>query len=621
MEKMKRDYEIGSAKRKQELEKFQVVLAETLKKLEVADAGLEALTTAAVQKELEINAIKINYQNQRFELVLNTIASFASSEGVKSGLTGIFEPLSNNELMQFIIHTCQLNGEMDNVSSDDTCVPLRLAGVDVGLLWEGENFDECSAVLVRAETKEQKLHLADLVHKNAEGEPVWMPIDGSPSTGRKARRRLEDYPGDDSYNDEDAEDISDDEDIELQKAASNNEVHSDAARALRDSVEQAPFSRSRIDYIKRATALVETIDAVMKDVNSDSDIPEETEEPRDLGFDPMAYRLTRNTLTQREKHIENGFDFAVSATILLNSIVTNEDKMIARNDLIRLAGATLFHSDVSSEHVWQILNYIIPEFEVSLHVSEQTCASPLATLCPVKVVNRNGIQIPPSSITEAGEATCKKAVEEASTGICAPIVNEIPTSVPNGFFGYFVVSPRATQDVVEQAMMAFDKLEDGRSLTDEAEDQMKQLQQQRTDLEKELKELDDLIGGRHESRFGPNGELASFNNACHSVITGKYEYEVCVFGQALQKEKGKNGGTSLGHWTGMHIDHETGDISFKWENGLKCWNGPHRSATVNLRCGADNKVLSADEPDTCRYVLAMESHLACHERYFERNFA
>ena len=295
--------------------------------------------------------------------------------------------------------------------------------------------------------------------------------------------------------------------------------------------------------------------------------------------------------------------------------------MVARNDLIRLAGATLFHSDVSSEHVWQILNYIVPEFEVSLNVSEQTCASPLATLCPVKSVNRNGIQIPPLSIIEAGGAACEKAVEEASTEICTPIVNEIPTSVPNGFFGYSLVTPRATQDVVEQAMAAFDKLEDGRSLTDEAEDQLKQLQQQKADLEKELQELDDLIGGRHESRFGPNGELASFNNACHSVITGKYEYEVCVFGQALQKDKGKNGGTSLGHWTGMHIDHETGDITFKWENGLKCWNGPHRSATVNLRCGADNKVLSAEEPDTCRYVLAMESHLACHERYFERNIA
>lgn len=626
VEKARKDYEIGSAKRTKELDNFQLILSENLKKLEILDKSLDSVGTVISSKEQEINGIKLDYRKKRLDLVLTTAASFTSIDQSSISINGIFAPLTNHEIAKFIVYTCQLNGEMEIASPDETCIPLRLAGVDVGLLWGNENFDDCSASLVRSDTDEQNMHLAELVHRNAEGEQVWHPKDSSPDTDRKGRRRLEDYPGDDAYDrdvDADPEYSADEEVNGETSTATNDDGPGEQEKALRNFVEQSQFSRSRIQYIKRANALVEKIDEILKIVEStasEAESSEEESEHNDIGFDPIAHRMTRSTLMERQKYIENGFEFAVSASILLKPIAFNENEDVAREELVALAAATLFYADVSAEHVWQILNFVVPEFEISIDDSEHTCASPLAILCPTKTVYRNGMQIPPLSIIEAGEAACEKAVDEANAGICAPIGDEIPASIPNGFFGYYLVSPRGAQDVIEQAMLGFDKLEEGRSLTDEAEDELKRLKQQRDDLQKEAKELDQMIGGRNESRFGPNGELHSFNNACHSVEAGKYEYEICVFGKALQKEKGKGGGTNLGDWTGMDIDHESGQITLKWENGQGCWNGPSRSATVHLRCGAENKVLSAEEPDTCRYVLEMESHIACHERYFEKNF-
>ena len=65
----------------------------------------------------------------------------------------------------------------------------------------------------------------------------------------------------------------------------------------------------------------------------------------------------------------------------------------------------------------------------------------------------------------------------------------------------------------------------------------------------------------------------------------------------------------------MDVDEETGERVMKWDKGAKCWNGPQRSATVFLSCGPETKLISADEPDTCRYVFKMESHIACDDIY------
>jgi protein kinase C substrate 80K-H len=48
-----------------------------------------------------------------------------------------------------------------------------------------------------------------------------------------------------------------------------------------------------------------------------------------------------------------------------------------------------------------------------------------------------------------------------------------------------------------------------------------------------------------------------------------------------------------------------------FENGLRCWNGPERSARVDLECGAENEVIKVTEPSKCEYEIKMKSPAVC----------
>ena len=48
-----------------------------------------------------------------------------------------------------------------------------------------------------------------------------------------------------------------------------------------------------------------------------------------------------------------------------------------------------------------------------------------------------------------------------------------------------------------------------------------------------------------------------------------------------------------------------------FERGVQCWNGPQRSTKVNVRCGAESKIVSASEPAKCEYESMFETPAAC----------
>jgi hypothetical protein len=51
----------------------------------------------------------------------------------------------------------------------------------------------------------------------------------------------------------------------------------------------------------------------------------------------------------------------------------------------------------------------------------------------------------------------------------------------------------------------------------------------------------------------------------------------------------------------------------------ECWNGPQRSITAHVnQCGPITRIVSANEPDTCRYVVEAESPIACDAIYQQR---
>ena len=150
------------------------------------------------------------------------------------------------------------------------------------------------------------------------------------------------------------------------------------------------------------------------------------------------------------------------------------------------------------------------------------------------------------------------------------------------------------------------------------EDQIQQDRDRRRALKNELNDQQSKIGlGDDNSKYGKDGELFALRDKCFEIQSGKYTYKLCMFDEGFQIEDGRK--TSLGKFDDIRTNEKTGVRTMKWKNGAKCWNGPHRSATVFLTCGSQTQLLSSDEPQTCEYEFQMESHIGCDDIFKELN--
>lgn len=666
--KAEKDYEIGSAKRKEHLAAFEVLVKETLVEIEKAEQELQAKEAELEVVATQADDAKLAYvETRRGELIKIARTLARVSDQDEQGLSGLLEPLTNEEIVLLIQLTCQVSGEMAGSLKEKTCVPLRLAGVDLGIIWTDEAFKNASVDLINSDDDAGRRLLADLVSRNQKGAKMWSEKQVNNDARNPGRRRLDDYVSDDDYheaydNDEfesegygdESEGYDQDEAYQQEKIATYGEeggadgVQGEEIDKVKAIVEGTLFSRHRTKFLARADSLVAKIeefvkaqDASVEQEQADDDAGGEQREiaakdTRDKGsdnelsndnsadskqppVDPIAYNMAKSTLKSRSQAIRRGLQYAVSGFILVESIRRNSDADKAREDLINLAAATLMHSRVSAEHVWRILSTILPEFTSTYNDDSQTCASTLSSICPTNAISRRGRQYPPAAIIKAGEAACERAVDEISAAGCGvDAIEEVVTHIPNGYYGYIEVQPRNGDDPFHNLFLPLYNIFP--TLVTELENRQQSIEYEKTSLENDLKLLDAKIGGR-DSHDTTKGELHALKDSCHLVTEGKYDYEVCIFGKASQKDKGVASGTSLGSWVGMTIDEESGYRVMKWTNGQQCWNGPQRSATVFVTCGSETKLLSAEEPDTCSYVLQMESYIACDEAHYENHLA
>jgi protein kinase C substrate 80K-H len=432
---------------------------------------------------------------------------------------------------------------------------------------------------------------------------------------------------------------------------------------LMELIQKQRFSKSRVAMVDKASILLETIEKLMKDNEEEANNEEEDDEPeieksesddetstsetekdvkkeeetKATNVDPLALPMVKSQLEKRKKTIQRGLDYAVSAKVLLDAVKeTMADDDALKGLLQRLSLGTLNHGKLSAVQFYEILASVVPGLE-NVITDSQTC-QPRSEICPPRSIER-GYRIPPISVSERVEAFCAQALTaEPPPGVCvvgpgseSSTMDEIPSNVSDGYFGYFVVTPRGDDDLFHHV---FQSMEFSAKGNEELEIEAKylDLKENVNNLDKEVnnlkKKLDKLENSLSDpEKYGPDGELHAISDQCFEVEEGKYVYQVCMFQNAYQRDKGSSGqGTDLGRWEGASTETVSNEQGveyprrvWKWDNGTKCWNGPVRSVTAYVDCGPETKVLSANEPDTCRYVLEMQSPVACDEDYQSRH--
>ncbi|TIC72483.1 hypothetical protein E3Q00_03938 [Wallemia mellicola] len=141
------------------------------------------------------------------------------------------------------------------------------------------------------------------------------------------------------------------------------------------------------------------------------------------------------------------------------------------------------------------------------------------------------------------------------------------------------------------------------------------LQKARNGLAKTDAEVAELKSG---IRWGPQGEWNALKKECVSQNIAEYTYELCFFDKVTQRQQGrKSGGTSLGKFHSWNEDAGPGSEDFYnlqvYTKGQRCWNGPERSADVEIVCGEYNALIEVEELEKCAYKLLASSPAACHE--------
>ncbi|CUM68594.1 uncharacterized protein PRCAT00006321001 [Priceomyces carsonii] len=124
------------------------------------------------------------------------------------------------------------------------------------------------------------------------------------------------------------------------------------------------------------------------------------------------------------------------------------------------------------------------------------------------------------------------------------------------------------------------------------------------DLEKQIKGIQSEISITEEdldAEYGPHDVFRPIKFSWVSSNLNGYKYNIGLLDSIYQDN------IFIGKFT------ELNGNTLSYRHGHKCWNGPNRSADVELVCGPENKLLSVSEPEKCEYYFLMQSPVACKE--------
>lgn len=133
-----------------------------------------------------------------------------------------------------------------------------------------------------------------------------------------------------------------------------------------------------------------------------------------------------------------------------------------------------------------------------------------------------------------------------------------------------------------------------------------QYKQELTEKENAVKKIEDELN----FNFGPSNVFLPLKGKCFNYNDREYTYTLCMFERATQ-ESSPGMQTELGRWTSWDGPDENPYTRQRYEGGMQCWNGPTRSAVINIACGIEDKIISVTEPSKCEYVYDFITPAAC----------
>ena len=402
--------------------------------------------------------------------------------------------------------------------------------------------------------------------------------------------------------DEDFDEDLDEFDDEFDSSFDGNEYELEGIRedhlssvqyANEEQINSAVIATSRAAFKSHAKDL-------LKDTNASNSSPSDS-------YVELARRLDQ---------IKDAESAAANARKLISELVNGDEHV----DLLKVSVLTLWYGDIGSANFYEILHSVLPEFKPTIPAPKGTSPENEmvndASYCPpqstVRMNDGTPVVIPPEFVTKAVDVRCKQRSGATVIGLTGRnSIVSMPTEIPaDGYFGYFEFSKRSSDDEIVLLFMPIVepkvKGKDVLSLEKEVAVVRKKVE----DLEKEERDA--------KNRNIDNAELYAFrNHECVELDSTSYTYSICPGKKAVQYDIGAskgNQGTSLGTWDGFTRDETSGVLTMHFTRGLKCWNGPNRSASVKVACGdGSHKLLTATEPETCTYEFTMESTIACDD--------
>jgi protein kinase C substrate 80K-H len=181
--------------------------------------------------------------------------------------------------------------------------------------------------------------------------------------------------------------------------------------------------------------------------------------------------------------------------------------------------------------------------------------------------------------------------------------------VDERFTGMENVDGSSTDDKEDEEMPPYDDetlaLIDA---ADKARDDFNEVDKQFKEKETELIELKKTT----EVDLGPENVFATINKKCYQLDSQEYTYKLCLFDRCSQEPTSGGNAVSLGNWGEWSGKEEDKYSRMKYSGGQNCWNGPDRTTEVIIKCGNEEKLLSASEPGRCQYLFHFATPAACN---------